>query len=63
MDEEVYSEFITKTLALPEDSLLQFYLMTIGMNCPKLGHIKYDNYENLFRFQGKYDCLYKVVKL
>ena len=53
MDEEIYSMFITKTLGLPEDSILQFYLMTVGMNSPKLGHVKYENYENLFKFLGK----------
>lgn len=53
MDEDVYSEFITKTMGLAEDSLLQFYFMTIGMNTPKLGHIKFDNFNHLFVFQGK----------
>ena len=50
MDEEVYSEFITQTLKLPEDSLVQFYLIVVAMNRPKLGHIKYDNYEKAFTF-------------
>ena len=50
----MYAEFITKTLGLPEDSIIQFYLMTVGMECPKLGHIKYDNFCNLFKFCGKY---------
>jgi hypothetical protein len=54
MDEEMFSEFITGTLGLPEDSILQFYIMTVGMECPKLGHIKYENYAVLFTFLGKY---------
>lgn len=54
MDEEDYSIFITKTLGLPEDSIIQFYLMTVGMECPKLGHIKYEHFNNLFKFCGKY---------
>jgi hypothetical protein len=41
MDEEVFSVFITETLGLAEDSILQFYIMTTGMKTPKLGHIQY----------------------
>jgi hypothetical protein len=41
MDEEVFSLFITETLALAEDNILQFYIMTTGMKTPKLGHIAY----------------------
>lgn len=41
MNEEIFSTFITETLGLSEDSILQFYIMTLGMNTPKLGHIKY----------------------
>lgn len=41
MDEESFSLFITQTLGLSEDSILQFYIITIGMKAPKLGHIKY----------------------
>jgi hypothetical protein len=41
MDEEVFSVFITETLGLSEDSILQFYIMTTGMKTPKLGHILY----------------------
>lgn len=54
MDEEDFSTFITSTLGLAEDSILQFYIMTVGMKGPKLGHVKYENFENLFRFLGKY---------
>ncbi len=41
MDEEVFSLFITETLGLSEDSILQFYIMTTCMKTPKLGHIHY----------------------
>ena len=41
MDEEIFSVFITETLGLAEDSVLQFYIMTMGMKTPKLGHIAY----------------------
>lgn len=41
MNEGLFSTFITETLGLAEDSLLQFYILTLGMKTPKLGHIKY----------------------
>ena len=40
---------------MPEDSLLQFYIMTVGMKTPKLGHIKYENFEYLFLHASKYN--------
>ena len=55
MDEEAFSQFITQTLGLSEDSVLQFYIITIGMKSPKLGHVKFENYEHLFKFMGKYN--------
>ncbi len=39
MDEELFSYFFTEVLKMPEDSLVQFYLLTTGMKTPKLGHI------------------------
>lgn len=54
MDEEAFSTFITETLQLPEDSVLQFYIMTTGMKNPKSGHIKLENFEHLFKFAGAY---------
>jgi hypothetical protein len=44
MDEELYSVFITETLGLSEDSILQFFIMTIGMRTPKLGHIQFEHF-------------------
>lgn len=41
MDEDTFSVFITKTLELAEDNILQFYILTIGMKTPKLGHIHF----------------------
>ena len=50
MDEDLYTVFITDHLGLPEDSLLQFYIMTLGMGTPKLGHIQFDHFKHLFEF-------------
>ena len=50
MDEDLYSCFITEHLGLPEDSLLQFYFMTLGMGTPKLGHIQFNHFRRLFEF-------------
>ena len=44
MDEEVFSIFITETLGLAEDNIVQFYIMTLGMKTPKLGHILFENF-------------------
>jgi hypothetical protein len=44
MDEEGFSMFITQTLGLPEDTLLQFYFMSIVMKGHKLGHIKFEHF-------------------
>ena len=58
----MYSKFIIKTLGLPEDSIIQFYLMTVGMEYPKLGHIKYENFTNLFKSWRKYYRIILVAK-
>ena len=52
MDEDDYSIFITEHLLLPQDSLLQFYIMTLGMNTPKMGHIRFEHFEYFFKFAG-----------